>query len=105
MAEAQRHREPERATSTTFLAIGVLIGIVIAVIAFVVDPDFGWPVLALVAVCLAAALTYRVITDRGGGDADASNNIPRQQPRAERPLGDTPEAHDEIKRTLSVEHL
>jgi len=94
MAEA----EPKRATSTVFIVAGLLLSIVVIAAAFIADPDYGWPVLILVVITLAAALGYRAITNQGrpADDSDSTDNIPRQEPRGERPLGDTPEAHDEI---------
>ena len=89
--------EPQRATSPALIAGGVALAIAVIVVAFVLEPDIGWAVLALAVVCLIAAVAARMVTSRGGGgDADSSSNVPQQQPRGERPLGDTPEAHDEI---------
>ena len=88
---------PTRATSSAFIGAGLLIAAIVVVVAFIVDSDFGWPVLILAVICLAAALAYRAITSSGrASDVDSTDNIPRQEPRGERPLGDTPEAHDEI---------
>jgi hypothetical protein len=55
------------------------------------------PILILAAVLAAAYGGWRFIrASSGGGDADSTSAIPQQEPRFERPLGDTPEAHDEI---------
>ena len=53
-------------------------------------------VLILLVIIALAAVAFRAITQRGGSDQDSTSNIPNQEPRDERPLGDTPEAHDEI---------
>jgi hypothetical protein len=58
--------------------------------------DILIPVLILVVIIALAAVAFRVITQRGGSDQDSTSNFPNQEPRGERPLGDTPEAHDEI---------
>lgn len=95
MADAERSA-PDRATSFPLVAGGLILAIVVVVVAFLVDPEIGIPVLILLAICAIAAIGFRVITSRGGGDADSSDNIPRQQADPGRPLGDTTEAHDEI---------
>jgi hypothetical protein len=62
-------------------------------------------VLILLAVCAVAFVAFRVITQRGGSDTDSTSNFPNQEPRGERPLGDTPEAHDEINpHDLPLDH-
>jgi hypothetical protein len=67
--------------------------------------DILIPVLILAAVCAAAFAGFRVITQRGGDDADSTASVPTQEPRGERPLGDTPEAHDEINpHDLPLDH-
>ena len=58
--------------------------------------DILIPVLILAAILAVAAVGFRIITQRGGSDQDSTSNFPNQEPREERPLGDTPEAHDEI---------
>ena len=89
--------EPTRATSPAFLGAGLLVAVVLIVVAFIADPDYGWPLLILVVICVVAALGYRAITSSaGGGDADSTSNVPQQEPDSGRPLGDTSEAHDEI---------
>ena len=58
--------------------------------------DILIPVLILAAICAVAFVGFRVISQRGGSDTDSTSNFPNQETRDERPLGDTPEAHDEI---------
>ena len=54
---------------------------------------------------MVAGIGFRMITQRGGSDQDSTSNFPKQEPRAERPLGDTPEAHDEINpHDLPLDH-
>jgi len=98
---ADHDHEPVRATSPAFLLGGAAVAILLIVVAFIVDSSFGWAVIVLFAICGAAALGYRVITSRAGSaggtdDADSTSSVPHQEPRGERPLGDTPEAHDEV---------
>jgi hypothetical protein len=61
--------------------------------------DIVIPILILIAVCAVAALGYRALTAsaRGSGEANSGDPVPRNPPPDdERPLGDTPEAHDEV---------
>jgi hypothetical protein len=88
--------EPKRATSPALVGAGLVVAIILIAVAFAADAEYGWPLLILALICLVAALGYRAITARGGGDADSTDSIPHQEPRGERPLGDTPEVHDEI---------
>jgi hypothetical protein len=67
--------------------------------------DILIPVLILLVVIALAALAFRAITQRGGSDQDSTSNFPNQETRDERPLGDTPEAHDEINpHDLPLDH-
>ena len=86
----------EKTRFPMLLVLGILMAVVIVVVAIVVEPEYGIPLLLLLAICAIAAIGFRVITARGGGDADSGDNVPRQEPRSDRPLGDTPEAHDEV---------
>jgi hypothetical protein len=87
----------EKARFPALLVFGLGLAVVVNVVAFVVDSEIGIPVLVLTVICALAAVGYRLIAggDRGS-DSDSSDNIPKQAARSERPLGDTPEAHDEI---------
>lgn len=67
--------------------------------------DILIPVLILAAICALAFVAFRVISQRGGSDQDSTSNFPSQDTRDERPLGDTPEAHDEISpHDLPLDH-
>jgi hypothetical protein len=67
--------------------------------------DILIPVLILLAILVVAAVAFRMIAQRGGSDQDSTSNFPNQEPRDERPLGDTPEAHDEINpHDLPLDH-
>lgn len=94
MSETFEGREKTRFPS--LLVLGVLMAVVVIVVAFIVEPEYGFPVLLLTLICAGAAIGYRVIAGGNRDDADASDNIPRQPATEDRPLGDTPEAHDEI---------
>ena len=58
--------------------------------------DILIPVLILLAILVVAGVGFRMITQRGGSDQDSTSNFPNQEPRDERPLGDTPEVHSAI---------
>jgi hypothetical protein len=67
--------------------------------------DILIPVLILLVILVIAGVAFRMITQRGGSDQDSTSNFPNQEPRDERPLGDTPEAHDEINpHDLPLDH-
>lgn len=99
MANQEFKGEEKRRFPALTLA-GVAIAVAVIAVAFIADSEFGIPVLILTVICLAAALAYRVVAGRArggsGSDADSESNFPRQEARFSRPLGDTPEAHDEL---------
>jgi hypothetical protein len=81
------------------LLLGVAMGVAVLVVAALTLGEFAIPVAILIAVCVAVALAYRGIAGANRGassDADSSDNVPKQAARGDRPLGDTPEAHDEL---------
>jgi hypothetical protein len=90
----------EKGRFPSLLGLGVLFAVAVNVAAFIADVEFGIPVLILTVICILAAVAFRVVAggSRGGrgSDSDSESNFPRQEARFERPLGDTPEAHDEI---------
>jgi hypothetical protein len=86
----------ERPRFPALVAVGAALGAVIVVVAFVSDASLAWPLLILFAICLAAAIVLRRIAGSRRDEADHTDTFPRQPPRPDRPLGDTPEAHDEI---------
>ena len=90
----------ERARFPGLFGLGLLMAIAVALVAWLLlGSEFGIPILILTALCAIATLGYRVLagSNRGAsGDADSSDNVPKQPARGDRPLGDTPEAHDEI---------
>lgn len=59
----------------------------------------------LIVICAIGFVGFRVIMARGGRDSDSTAQMPTQEPRPEAPLGDTPEAHDEINpHDLPLDH-
>jgi hypothetical protein len=76
--------------------VGVALALAIIVVAFVVDADYGIPLLILAAICVIAAVGFRMVAGGNRSDADSTDSTIRQPATDERPLGDTPEAHDEI---------
>ena len=54
------------------------------------------PILVLAAVCVAAYFAFRTIGTSSRAEEDNTDPVPRLSEERSRPLGDTPEAHDEI---------
>jgi hypothetical protein len=86
----------EKARFPTLMALGVLMAIAVVVVAFIVDTELGIPVLLLLVICAIAAIGFRVLAGRNRSDADSTDGLVRQPATTDRPLGDTPEAHDEL---------
>src|SRR3712207_6317325 len=87
------------------LLAGVAMALVVIVVAFIVDSEIGIPLVILLAICAVAAVGFRVLAGSNRSDADAGDNVPKQPASESRPLGDTPEAHDEINpHDLPLEH-
>jgi hypothetical protein len=86
-------------TFVTGLIAGVVIVIVVALVGFVtVGEELGIPVLVLGAICVVAALAYRIIGTSGpkASNDPGGSSIPQLDADAGRPIGDTQEAHDEL---------
>ena len=83
--------------------LGLVIGLVAAVvvIAFAwatLGAEAGIPITILAVICAVVALVYRTM-GAGGKRAESDSSeggLPRLPADSERPLGDTPDAHDEI---------
>jgi hypothetical protein len=86
----------ERKRFPALLALGVLLGLVVIAVAFAVDSEIGWPLLVLLAICVLAAVGFRLIAGGHRDEADSSDSVVRRPATTDRPLGDTPEAHDEL---------
>ena len=81
------------------LLIGIGAGVLLAIVAFVAaGSSLGIPVLVLTAVCGLAAVAYRAIGGAGprANTDPSASTVPQVPTEEHRPLGDTPEAHDEI---------
>jgi hypothetical protein len=86
----------EKTRFPLLLVFGILMAIAVIIVAFVVDTELGIPLVILLVICAVAAVGFRVLTGRNRSDADATDNVPNQPATTDRPLGDTPEAHDEL---------
>ena len=95
MAE-QEFQGAEKGRFPMLLVLGVLMAVAVVVVAMVIEPEYGIPLLILLAICAIAAIGFRVLAGSNRSDADQSDNIPKQPASSDRPLGDTPEAHDEV---------
>jgi hypothetical protein len=58
--------------------------------------EIALPIIVLALVCLGAYFAFRTIGTSRTAESDASDPVPRLSEDDARPLGDTPEAHDEI---------
>jgi predicted lipid-binding transport protein (Tim44 family) len=76
---------------------GVIAGLVVALVAWLaVGAELAIPVLILTALLAIVAVAYRTIGTSRTAAADNTDTTPRLNAEQGRPLGDTPEAHDEI---------
>jgi hypothetical protein len=102
----QEFKGEEQARFPMLLLFALGLALVVNIVAFVVDSEIGIPVLILTVICAAAGIGYRLVA--GGNrsaDSDSTDAVPKQAARTERPLGDTPDAHDEISpRDLPLDH-
>jgi hypothetical protein len=105
-AGQEKFKGGEKARFPLLLLVGIVMAGVVIAFAWSQERDYGLALVLLLVVCVVAALGFRLIAgggrSRGAGggqgnaDADATDNVPKQTARSDRPLGDTPEAHDEI---------
>ena len=81
------------------------VGIIVGVIATIVVGAAAWAalgigaglaVLALALICLGVFAWYRTAGTSAVAEEDATDSVPRLSTEEARPVGDTPEAHDEI---------
>jgi hypothetical protein len=86
----------ERRRFPALVALGGGLGAVVVIVAFISAAGLAWPLLILFALCLAVAVVYRLVAGSNRDDADHSDSLPKQPATRSRPLGDTPEAHDEL---------
>jgi hypothetical protein len=93
---SDRFEGVERWRFPALLAVGAGLGAIVVIVAFVADAGLAWPLLILFALCPAVAVVYRLIAGSNRDDADHTDSFPKQPATRSRPLGDTPEAHDEL---------
>ena len=79
------------------LAGGVLAAVVVIAVAWIaLGADAAIPITILAVICVGAALVYRTVGTSRTAASDNTDTTPRLSAEGGRPLGDTPEAHDEI---------
>ena len=93
---SDRFEGVERRRFPALLALGAALGAIVVVVAFISDAGLAWPLLILFALCLACAVAYRLLAGSNRDESDHTDSVPKQPATRERPLGDTPEAHDEL---------
>ncbi len=76
---------------------GVIAGLVVAAVAWLtVGGELAIPVLILTVLLAVVAIVYRTVGTSRTAATDNTDTTPRLRAEGNRPLGDTPEAHDEI---------
>ncbi len=96
MASADRN-STTGATFPTAVVGGLVAAVVVIAVAWIaLDSEFAIPITILAAICLGAAIAYRTIGTSRTAPTDNRDTVPRLNAEGGRPLGDTPEAHDEI---------
>ena len=96
MASSDRNKAPGPTFPAAILGGIVAAIVVIAVAWFALGAEAAIPITVLAVICIAAALAYRTIGTSRTGPSDSADPVPRLNAEDSRPLGDTPEAHDEI---------
>jgi hypothetical protein len=108
MMSDQTFKGEEKARFPSLLGFGVLLGLGVLVVAALTIGEFAIPVAVLIVVCVAAALAYRGMAGERRGEAveaDSTESFPTVPANTDRPLGDTPEAHDELNvHDLPLDH-
>jgi hypothetical protein len=96
----------EKVRFPALMGFGIALGIAVIAVAMIVDTAYGIPLVILIAVCVAAAFTYRLVAGRHRDTVtDHEDSVPKLSVGDERPVGDTPEAHDELNpHDLPVSH-
>jgi hypothetical protein len=96
MASTDRNKTPGP-TFPAALVGGLLAAVVVIVVAWVaMGAEVALPITILAVICVAAALVYRTVGTSRSAPSDNTDSTPRLNAEGNRPLGDTPEAHDEI---------
>src|SRR4051794_32109868 len=93
---SERFEGVERRRFPALLAVGAALGAIVVIVAFISDAGLAWPLLILFVLCVAVAIAYRFIAGSNRDDADHTDSFPKQPATTARPLGDTPEARDEV---------
>jgi hypothetical protein len=93
---SDQFRGPEKVRFPALLLLGVLAFVIVAIVAATQDTEWAVPVLILLAIVVAVALAYRLLSGSNRDEGDHTDRIPKQPANPSRPLGDTTEAHDEI---------
>ena len=79
------------------LALGIVGAVVVVAAAWLaMGTAAGIVVLVLAAICVGVFFAYRTVGTSARAEEDARDSVPRLSTEEARPLGDTPEAHDEI---------
>jgi hypothetical protein len=96
MPSSDRNSTPGPAFPAGLLGGIVAAVVVIAVAWIALGAEAALPITILAVICVGAALAYRTIGTSRDAASDSADSVPRINAEGDRPLGDTPEAHDEI---------
>ena len=96
MATADRNRTPGP-TFPAALVGGVVAAVIVIGVAWAaLGAEAAIPITILAVILVGAAIAFRTIGTSRMAASDNRDNVPRLNAEGERPLGDTPQAHDEI---------
>ena len=96
MASSDRNSTPGPTFPIAILG-GLAAAAVVIVVAWVaLGAEAAIPITILALICVGAALVYRTVGTSRTAASDNRDTTPRLNAEGNRPLGDTPEAHDEI---------
>jgi uncharacterized membrane protein YgcG len=93
---SDRNTVPGPAFPTAVLGGLAAAVVVIAVAWIALGAEAAIPITILAVICVGVAIAYRTIGTSRSAATDNRDSVPRLNAEGDRPLGDTPQAHDEI---------
>jgi hypothetical protein len=96
MASEDRNRTPGPTFPAGVAGGLVAAAVVIGVAWLAMGAEAALPITILAVLCVGAALVYRTVGTSRTAATDNRDTVPRLNAEGDRPLGDTPQAHDEI---------
>jgi hypothetical protein len=96
MASADRNSTPGPTFPAALVGGLLAAALVIAVAWATMGAEVAIPITILAVLCVGVAIAYRTVGTSRSAPTDNTDSTPRLSAEGNRPLGDTPEAHDEI---------